>query len=206
MPRPALQPAEIESFRQRLCDVALARFAEHGYDGFTLRGLAAELGCSHATPYRYFRSKAEIFAAVQALAFERFANALQERVAGVRDPLERIDVLGRTYQVFARKEPQAYRIMFQLEPAEAPADPGDRADYRSREGRSWSILRGAMGDAVERGELHGDPELLAMLFWANMHGIAALDLTGKFDLPYDELVAHSLAAFRAAHTTAGGPR
>ncbi len=194
MPRPALQPAEIESFRRRLCDVALQRFGEQGYDGFTLRGLTAELGCSPTTPYRYFRNKAEIFAAVQALAFERFADALQARIDGVRDPLERIERLGLAYLGFARSDPHAYRIMFQLHPTEADPDTPRRG-----ESRSWSVLLDAVRDAIGCGALEGEAELLALLYWTSLHGIAALELTGKFELPREELAARAIAAFVGAH-------
>ena len=57
MPRAALSDHEVERFRDELCRVATLRFAEHGYGGVTLRALAAELGCSPMTPYRYFENK-----------------------------------------------------------------------------------------------------------------------------------------------------
>ncbi len=41
-----------------------------------MRQLAAELGCSPMTPYRYFKDKDEILAAVRAAAFDRFSEAL----------------------------------------------------------------------------------------------------------------------------------
>ena len=52
MARSALLPDEIQSFRDDLCRVASRRFAELGYAGVTLRGLAAELGCSYGTVHR----------------------------------------------------------------------------------------------------------------------------------------------------------
>ena len=54
MPR-ALSPADVESFRTRLCDVAEKLFAAHGPDGVTLREMADALGVSSMTPYRYFK-------------------------------------------------------------------------------------------------------------------------------------------------------
>ena len=92
MARPALRPDEIESFRARLCETAMQMFADDGYDAVTLRALAEKLGCSHALPYRYFADKKEIFAAVCALGFERFAAALERAAAGVDDPEERLRV------------------------------------------------------------------------------------------------------------------
>src|SRR6516164_8295321 len=80
MPRP-LSPPEIAEFRDRLCEAATHLFAAHGRDGFTLRALAAQLGVSPMTPYRYFKDKDEILAAVRARAFDRFAEALERAFA-----------------------------------------------------------------------------------------------------------------------------
>ena len=44
-----------------------------------MRQLADDLGCSPMTPYRYFRDKDAILAAVRAAAFDRFAAALRRR-------------------------------------------------------------------------------------------------------------------------------
>ena len=60
-----LTPSDVFLFRQRLCDLALKAFAEQGIEGMSLRGLAAAAGCSRTTPYRYFKNKAEILAAVR---------------------------------------------------------------------------------------------------------------------------------------------
>ncbi len=45
-----LTDLDIETFRERLCDVAEQMFASHGPDGVTMRQLAAELGVSSMTP------------------------------------------------------------------------------------------------------------------------------------------------------------
>jgi AcrR family transcriptional regulator len=71
-----LSPEDVSSFRDRLCQAAERLFAEHGPNAVTMRQLAAELGCSPMTPYRYFKDKDEILAAVRAAAFDRFSEAL----------------------------------------------------------------------------------------------------------------------------------
>jgi AcrR family transcriptional regulator len=49
--------------RQRLLDVAGRHFAAHGYDGTSVRAIAAEAGVAANLITRYFGSKAELFAA-----------------------------------------------------------------------------------------------------------------------------------------------
>ena len=49
--------------RQRLLDVAGRHFAAHGYDGTSVRAIAAEAGVAPNLITRYFGGKAELFAA-----------------------------------------------------------------------------------------------------------------------------------------------
>src|SRR5215510_13664573 len=76
-----LTDIDIETFRERLCDVAEQMFASHGPEGVTMRQLAAELGVSSMTPYRYFKDKDAILAAVRRRAFTRFAATMEEAIA-----------------------------------------------------------------------------------------------------------------------------
>ena len=178
MARPSLRPDEIESFRERLCDAAMETFADEGYEAVTLRGLAEKLGCSHATPYRYFADKQEIFAAVCALGFDRFADALERAARGVEDPEQRLRALGRAYFRFATTEPHAYRIMFELREPESAA----HARYKVKEIRSWQALYQAVELAVQAGVLAGEPDLVAHQMWAGLHGVVSLHLAGKLTL------------------------
>jgi AcrR family transcriptional regulator len=178
MARPALRPDEIETFKARLCETAMQMFADEGYEAVTLRALAEKLGCSHALPYRYFADKREIFAAVCGLGFERFARALERAAAGVEAPEERLRVLARAYFRFAQREPHAYRIMFELRESVGAAAP----QYRVKEIRSWQVLLESVELAVQAGVLVGEPETVAHVFWAGLHGLVSLHLADKLRL------------------------
>lgn len=178
MARPALRQDEIEAFRNRLCDVATRRFADHGLAGVSLRGLSAELGCSATTPYRYFENKDEIFAAVRARAFGRLADVCEEVCARESDPGLRIAEMGRAYLRFAREEPHAYRVAFEL----AQPDASDYPELLAERARAWRAMRSAVADATRRGFLTGDPEIVSHVFWAGVHGLAALELAGQLQL------------------------
>ena len=85
MPK-TLSPADIEAFRNRLCDIAEDRFAAHGPHGVTMRELADAMGVSSMTPYRYFEDKDAILAAVRTRAFNRFAEAMETAAARTGPP------------------------------------------------------------------------------------------------------------------------
>lgn len=176
MPRAALSDVEVERFRDALCDVATRLFAQKGYDGVTMRALAAELECSPMRPYRYFENKDEIFEVVRRAAFDRFADALEEARDSTPDPLGRMRALCLGYVRFALDEPHAYRIMFELDP------PSGTTPLDADEARSWLVMRECVEDAVRAGVLRGDADVLAHLYWSTVHGMVALHLAGKLVL------------------------
>jgi AcrR family transcriptional regulator len=184
MPRAALSDAAIADFREQLCAVAERLFAERGYPGVTLRALAAELDVSPMTPYRYFRDKADIFAAVRAAGFRRFADAQEAAFATESDPERRLRAMARSYIEFARREPHAYRIMFEMNPLQ---DVAQYPELVAQQVRGWEPLLHAVGAAIEAGLLAGDATHLAHVFWAGVHGIASLYLTGTYTLIHEDV-------------------
>ena len=71
MPEPAEKRPrrrDAAATRQALLEAARARFTRHGYDGTTLRDVAADVGVNLALIKRYFESKEGLFKAVLASA------------------------------------------------------------------------------------------------------------------------------------------
>lgn len=71
------------STRERILDIALELFTEHGYDKTSLRDIAERLGTTKAALYYHFKSKAEIL-----LELHLRLHAIG---TGVLDELERLD-------------------------------------------------------------------------------------------------------------------
>jgi AcrR family transcriptional regulator len=122
------------------------------------------------TPYRYFRDKADIFAAVRTAAYLRFASDQEKRGAQESEPGARLLALGQAYIDFALAEPHAYRLMFEL----GQPNPDGHPELREAELRAWMPLREAVKAAVDAGLLQGDVDLLAHGFWAGVHGLVSL--------------------------------
>lgn len=178
MPRAALSSDEIAEFRERICDAAFRLFASQGYAAVTMRAIALEVGCSPMTPYRYFANKEEIFALVRAEAFRRFADSQETAAGGYTDLTARLCAGGVSYVAFAIAEPDAYRLMFELDPGPAP----DQPELLEQSARAWSVLRTSVGLAVDAGLLTGDADTLAHQFWASLHGLVSLHLSNKLML------------------------
>lgn len=153
-------------------------FAERGFDGVTLRGIAAEMGVSHTLPYRYFTDKAQIFGAVRMEAWGRYVDALAAAAAERGDPESRMRAIAYAAFRFAREQPHAYRVNFEMTREFDAVAPG----FVSREGEGASVLFDAVSDAIDFGLVAGDPATVAHLFWAPLHGLISLDLAGKLRL------------------------
>jgi len=171
-----LSSAEVDAFRARLCAVAQKRFAKQGVDGVSMRQLADALGCSPMTPYRYFRNKEEILAAVRAAAFDRFASALEEAARKTRGDLRAGgQAMGEAYIRFALGDPDAYRLMFDL----SQPHPDRYPELVRASARARHMMSAALEALVKAGIFAGDPELLGYVFWATLHGLVVLHLAGK---------------------------
>ena len=180
MPR-VLSETDVADFRERLCEAAERLFAEHGPDGVTMRQLAAELGVSPMTPYRYFKDKDAILAAVRAGGFNRFAARLEAAYDSEDDPLARTRAVGDAYVDFALGEPAAYRLMFDLmQPHEA-----EYPELVAAEARALATQRRHVQGMVDAGVLKGDVKMLAHMFWSILHGTLVLQLAGKLSPDID---------------------
>ncbi len=168
-----LTEAEIACFRNRLCDLALEAFAKHGVEGITLRGLAAEVGCSRTTPYRYFKNKADILAALRQREFERMAVALEATEKLETDPFKRLTLLASRYLKFAIERPDAYRVMYEVDQQDSQRYP----DLMVQIIRSGKPIRNLVVEAVKSGAMKGDPVNIGYMLWAGLHGLISLNLS-----------------------------
>jgi AcrR family transcriptional regulator len=176
LPR-TLSSADVEDFRARLCDAAEHMFAERGPAAVTMRELAAAVGVSPMTPYRYFKDKDAILAAVRARAFDRHADHLEAAYAAhAHDPATRPLALAQAYIQFALDHPEAYKLMFDVHQPSAGSYPDlVRAGERSR--RTMSLqLEESPGEATPVPKAEAD--LIAHMYWAALHGPLMLQMSG----------------------------
>ena len=176
-----LTEAEIALFRSRLCDLALEAFAKHGVEGITLRGLAAAVGCSRTTPYRYFKNKAEILAAVRQREFERMSDTLEAALRVETNPNKQLVALASAYLRFAMEHPDAYRVMYEVDQQDSHLYPELMAQIQ----RSGEPIRQIVAQSVKSGLMHGDPINIAYTQWAGLHGLISLHLSHMLGVERD---------------------
>jgi len=165
---------EVAEFREKLCEAATRLFAQHGAEGFTMRMLAADVGCATMTSYRYFKDKDELLAAVRARAYDRFSQALETAARTPGDSRAKSAAIGEAYVAFALANREAYRLMFEM----SPQDPSRFPDLARAGARASGTMTGYVRAMIDDGALKGDPVMIGRMFWAAIHGVVQLELNG----------------------------
>ncbi len=171
----ALTDDDLARFQAQLCDVAEVMFAERGSEQVSMRQIAAALGVSPMTPYRYFTSRDDILAAVRIRGFERFADQLEAAYAATPgDAAAKAAAAGRAYLDFALSNANTYRLMFEQHQQEDGSD--------SALGRTVARARATLsvyGDGlIGSGMAEAEARALELLIWSTLHGAVTLELAG----------------------------
>ncbi|CAM8672519.1 AcrR Transcriptional regulator [Sphingobium cupriresistens] len=171
--------------RARIRAVAEEQFATRGLAATSLRSIAAELGWTAASLYRYFRNKNELLAVTRAAAHDRFSDRVEAAYASTTDLWDRSRAVGQAYVDFAFAEPHAYQLMFAFSQPEAEKTEALRVAER----RSRRTLTAYVDDMIAAGLVQGDPVVLGHAYWAGIHGLIVLQMAGKLDpaMPFDTI-------------------
>lgn len=163
-----LAPLRTASLRARqIVDAARVLLEREGWERVTMRDLADEVGIRAPSLYKHFVNKDAVKSALVGVALADSGAALR--------PVTDLAALLRDYRAVARANPNLYRL--------ATVGPLDRE---------------ALPDGLEEWsgspffEVTGDPHA-AQALWAAAHGLAILEIDGRFptgsapDATWDEL-------------------
>jgi AcrR family transcriptional regulator len=194
------RPYHHGDLRQALVDAAIELLREEGPEALTLRGAARAAGVSQAAPYRHFKDRRALVAAVADDCFKRLRLAMAEGASdsppsrrhrkpqSPRDAAGGLRQLAIRYVRFAHEHPAEYRVMFG---AEILSD-DDFAELLASSRAVFDLLSGGIAALQQRGIIRkGDPDTIAIGAWAMMHGLVMLSLDRQATVvakPLDELV------------------
>src|SRR5579864_8644856 len=106
------KPYHHGNLREALLGAAIRLIAEVGPTAFTLREVARRAGVSHNAPYRHFRDRDDLMAAVAAQGFRELTQAMVEAAGNRTDALDRLKRAGLGYVTFALRRPEHFTVMF----------------------------------------------------------------------------------------------
>jgi AcrR family transcriptional regulator len=183
------KPYHHGNLREALLKAALRLISEVGPTAFTLREVARRAGVSHNAPYRHFRDRDELMAAVSTEGYGELTRTMRDAVKQESSSLARLKQAGLAYVKFALRHPEHFTVMFDA-PASKPSEklcinPSKMkikypAAAEAAE-ESFRTLRTLVEACQREGVLPaGDSKQLALLAWSMVHGIAKLAITGRF--------------------------
>jgi AcrR family transcriptional regulator len=172
------KPYHHGNLREELLEAAIRLIAEVGPTAFTLREVARRAGVSHNAPYRHFRDRDDLIAAVAAQGFRELTQAMVDAAGGRTDALNRLKRAGLSYVTFALRRPEHFTVMF-----DAPISKRKHPDSAAAAEQAFRTLMSFVKGCQDMGRLpSGDLRQMALLAWTMVHGIAKLAITGR--LPF----------------------
>jgi AcrR family transcriptional regulator len=172
------KPYHHGNLREALLEAAIRLIAEVGPTAFTLREVARRAGVSHNAPYRHFRDRDDLMAAVAAEGFRELMQAMVEAAGQRSDALDRLKQAGLGYVTFALRRPEHFTVMF-----DAPMSKRKHPDSAAAAEQAFGTLMSFVKGCQDAGRLpSGDLRQMALLAWTMVHGIAKLAITGR--LPF----------------------
>jgi AcrR family transcriptional regulator len=167
---------EKEDLRNLILDSSAKILLEKGYEKFSLRQVAENIGYSATTIYLYFKDKDELLFSVILEGFKKFYEMLtsaSEKETSIEDKLKSV---GLAYISFAVKNPLYYQVMFM-----------QRGDLILKEDmncdntpivKSLQLLEDLVTEAIKTGLLknnnENDYKHYVRVIWSVTHGVASL--------------------------------
>jgi AcrR family transcriptional regulator len=97
--------------RGQIIEFATSRFAANGYHPTSVAEIVSGLGVGKGVFYWYFSSKDELFAEILRTALRSLRAAQQTAVAGVADPVRRIELGIRAALAWSERNPDVYTLI-----------------------------------------------------------------------------------------------
>lgn len=173
--------ARKQSQRQSILVAARQRIAAGGYQAAQMQALAEDVGIATGTVYRYFPSKAELFAEVFRLAVQIEVNAVDTAAHGAGSAEQRLQAVVSTFVQRALRAPRlAYALLAE------PMDPlveSERLVFRQSYAQ---IIANILVDGIATGVFaEQDPKLSAAALVGIMNEtlVGPLSPTPQTDTP-----------------------
>jgi len=159
--------------RRALIQAGLKLLGEGGLPALSLRAAAQLAGVSHAAPYRHFKDKDALIAAIAEQGFRLLTARMEEekRKSKSSDVRARLSAIGVGYVAFALEHPGYFRTIFGGLACDKSQAPGLEVAATA----AYAMLRDLIVEGVASGVFRaGDPEELALGAWSLVHGLGML--------------------------------
>jgi len=173
--------------KEALLKASLELVSEKGPHGFSLAEVCRKAGVSVAAPYRHYRDKEAILAAIAVAGFEQYYEGAAAAVAASSDKtFGALSALATTYVNFAIANPSRYRVMYGSDLSKAKF-PELYATARRAFDVVFCVVEKCL---IENGKSSENTYAMSVSMWSHCHGIAMLCVDGFLrEIAMDERIA-----------------
>jgi AcrR family transcriptional regulator len=170
----AKRPYHHGDLRGALIRASLTLIAKHGIQGLALSDAAQLAGVSVAAPYRHFKDREALLAAIAAEGFVIFRDALaRASLSNREDKIKRMVEMGVAYIDFALQHPAHFKVMW-----ESGLSKADYPEVHQTAYQAYQLLEKAALDLLPAAS-PGRQQALVATAWSVVHGYATLTLEGE---------------------------
>lgn len=173
--------------RNQILDAALKVFAKRGLTATKITDISAEANLSHGLIHHYFKSKEEVFVEVTRRAIER-SSGMYAKIENMQArPLEIMKLITERNIMTADAEENALSWLFMINVIISDVVPDEAkmlaASAYAPIGLTVELIRKgqSLGEITD-----GDPERLAVMYWAMIQGLTLFRYNKDLDLPMPE--------------------
>jgi len=189
----AKKPYHHGNLKQALLDAALEIVRSTGSEEFTLREVARRAGVSHNAPYRHFKDKAELLAAVATEGYNYLTGSMTKAMRSGKTTSERFAKVGEGFLRFALRYPDHFNLIF-----DAPRRYECLETNEAGERAFGTLVTGIEQCQAEGILRQGNSRMLGLMYLSIAIGNAKLANTNR--LPFSEtsqVIAFDLEIKRA---------
>ncbi len=188
------RPYHHGGLRQFLIEAACRHIGQRGIESLSLRALAREAGVSQTAPYRHFKTKNSLIAAIAMECFSQLhACLVQATEKAGDDTLQAILACGPAYMSYALANPERYKLTFDS----AQLDFQQYPELKKGGDACFSVLIDLINRGLKEDLLIDKPaHKMAGLLWATLHGVTSLVISqsgvSQAEMAEDRPVVHAL--------------
>ncbi|NQT60680.1 MAG: TetR/AcrR family transcriptional regulator [Bacteroidetes bacterium] len=159
------------NLKNTLISSGLEILSEEGIGSLSLRNVAKRAGVSHAAPYRHFKNRESLIAAIAEEGYKKLSDTITISASLYpQNPELQLKEAGWGYIQFAVENPEHLKVMFGSFSDECVLDKGTSFDALID-----LILTCQKADLVQA----GDPITLALTTWSTVHGLALIIINNQ---------------------------
>lgn len=165
------------NLRETLIQTAVRFLEKNPLEALSLRTLAAKAGVSQAAPYRHFKDRNELLAAISQQGFEiKFKFMLESFLKNREHPRELLHGCAQSYFKMGLLYPQHFKLMMTSPVCPAPEYP----ELEQAAGMAFGLLKKTIELCQKAGVVGpGDPYHKSMHCWAVVNGFTTLYADGR---------------------------